>query len=45
LNNSPEKRGQIIEHLEQALALADELGQASASACSRRSMHLAALIW
>jgi hypothetical protein len=27
VNNSPEKRGQIIEHLEQALALADELGE------------------
>ena len=25
VNNSPEERGQIIEHLEQALALADEL--------------------
>jgi hypothetical protein len=26
MSNSPEKRGQIIEHLEQALALADEIG-------------------
>jgi DNA-binding ferritin-like protein len=26
MTESPEKRGQIIEHLEQALALADELG-------------------
>jgi hypothetical protein len=25
VSNSPDKRGQIIEHLEQALALADEL--------------------
>ena len=26
MSNSPEKRGQIIKHLEQALALADEIG-------------------
>jgi DNA-binding ferritin-like protein len=26
VSNAPDKRGQIIKHLEQALALADELG-------------------
>jgi hypothetical protein len=38
MSNSPDKRGQIIKHLEQALALADELGDGNTGYLSERAL-------
>jgi hypothetical protein len=38
VSNSPEKRGQIIKYLEQALALADEIGDADTGFLIERAL-------